>query len=798
MNCNVGVKRCMIDYIKKRVNQLHTIYKSSVNRLCIVFLNAMEGMGRNTVIKAFLEKIGCDDPLEITPYKSTYPLHSFILSLEKADFEMDAITWDGLDQERSQQYIKNKFLKILDKHKQLFVFFKDFNHFDVETSFFILDLAKLLINMDVGKTILFLISHDGTISYNLRNKIKNLGRYTNYILFPDWTQKDLNELFKEVYPNAKISQQHLEQIINYSFKNAGIFLNNVEYLKELGYIYIQDQSLVCQDFSEEILFRNYSEIIQSRYNRLEPLLKDAIEKASIVGARFDAVTIQNAFHLKLAAQLMKEIEQISRLIFQIDMEGLDFGFVNTQAHQLIESYVPKEKKNNWNIALALYYESLLKVSSNYLSDIKFCEYSILAAYCYENSKIASKAILFYIKIIPVLMVQSFYRKSLEVIEKTKKMLVCQENVSSRLPIQLFYWEYQCYFALFDMKHGLNAFHNYRKRINLNGIEKIRADYNEAVLLYDANYTKSAYQIIRQCYDYLQKEGITSRNVLRLQVQVTTLLCSIEETLLIDSCQAHFNEAAALARTYHFTDLYYSLLRLSGIAYSGDICIKLLRTAVQYFSTRNKIEYAMCLHNLATEQLFCQNSHNALKNFNKSYDIFYDCGHNGIICVRNGLAMYHALHTQQYEQALNFIYNFATDYDEDFLLMVIYYNITTILRKLGRAKEAKEYLKKTIKINKKRENRLPYFTRFIYAQQGYFALEEKDFEKAWHYFEVFWNHDYPDRTEYLLSIAITMSQLSDRIGRPLPTNIQRAAGTSNRLAKCLAQTQLIFCEILFWE
>lgn len=791
----------MLNYIKKRVDQLSEIYKSNANRLCLVFLNAMEGMGRKTTIHGFLDKIGCDDLLKIVPYRSTYPLQSFILSLNEANQELGDEFWDESNQLRSQKYIKNQFLKILSKRQQLLVFFEEFDQFDTETAFFVLDLAKMLINMDTGKTILFLISHDETISYDLRNRIKNLGKYTNYILFPDWTKEDLEELFKDIYPNAKISQQCLEQIINYSFKNAGIFLNNLEFLKERGYVYIQEQCLLCRDFPQEILFGNYREIIQSRYDRLEPPLKDALEKASIVGVRFDATVIQNAFHLRLAAQLMKEIEQISHLIFQIDMgdtKAFDFGFVNIQVHQLIESYVPKEKRNEWSIALAVYYNNLLKVSANRLSDTKFCEYSMLAAYCYENSNREDQAIPFYIKVIPLLMIQGFYRKSLEMIKETSKLLMFQENASKRLRVQLFYWEYQCNFALFNMKHGLEAFRNYRKCITLSGIEKIRADYNEAVLLYDANYTNSAYKKIRRCYDFLRKEDISSRDVLRLQVQVITLLCSIEETLLIDSCQAHFNEAATLARTHHFSDLYYSLLRLSGIAYSGEICIKLLRTATKYFSRRNKIEYAMCLHNLATEQLFCQNPHNALKNFQKAYEIFYDSGHNGIVCIRNGLAMYYALHTQQYERALDLIYNFATDYDEDFLLLTIYYNITTILRKLGRTEEAEKYLKKTIKINRKKENKLPYFTRFIYAQEGYFALEKNELEKAWCCFEAFFNHDYPDRTEYLLSTAITMSELSAKMERPLPINIQQAAETSNQLAKRLAHGGLIFCEVLFWE
>lgn len=554
----------MIDYIEERINQLYAIYRSNINQFCITFLNAMEGMGKRTTIKGFLDKIGCADFVKIVPYGSTYPLGEFASALNKFEQESEQNIGEDLNHSKKRENIKNSFLRLLDTRQRLIVIFENFNHFDIETAFFILELAKSFINMNVGKTILFLISHDEIISYDLRNGIKNLGRYTSYLLFPDWAERDLTDLFNNIYPNSKISHEYLDQIIQCSFKNAGVFLSNVEYLKERGYIYLENQFLVCRRFPQEILFGNYREVIQQRY------------------------------------------------------------------------------------------------------------------------------------------------------------------------------------------------------------------------------------------DLLQNMDVSSKNVLRLRIQVTTLLCSIEETLLIDSYQAHFNEAATLARTHQFSDLYYSLLRLSGIAYSGDICIKLLRTAAKHFSTRNKIEYAMCLHNLATEQLFSPNPRNSLKNFSKACDIFYECGHNGIVCVRNGLSMYYDLHTRQYEKALSYIDNFATDYDEDFLLLVVYYNLTTILRKLGRNREAREYLKKTVNINKKKGNKLPYFTRFIYAQEGYFALEKNDLERAWRCFEAFFHHDYPDRTEYLLSAAITLVELSERMGRPLPADIQQAAATQNQLAKRLAQEKLIFCEVLFWE
>lgn len=318
----------MIDYIEERIEQLYAIYKSNMNQFCLVFLNAMAGMGKRTTIKGFLDRIGCIDFVKIMPCGSTYPLDEFASALDKFRQESERKVSKDIDQSKSRDNIKNRFLKLLTTRQQLIVVFEDFNHFDVETVFFILELSKSFINMNVGKTILFLISHDEMISYEVRNEIKNLGRYTNYILFPDWMEQDLKDLLNDIYPNSKIPQKYFDQIIQCSFKNAGIFLNNIEYLKELGYIRFENRSLVCHGFPQEILFRNYREVVQSRYDCLEPFLKDALEKASVVGVHFDALTVQNAFHLRMAAQLMKEIEQISRLIFQIDMERFDFGFIN--------------------------------------------------------------------------------------------------------------------------------------------------------------------------------------------------------------------------------------------------------------------------------------------------------------------------------------------------------------------------------------------------------------------------------------------------------------------------------------
>ena len=556
--------------------------------------------------------------------------------------------------------------------------------------------------------------------------------------------------------------------------------------------------LVCGDIPNDILFGNYKEIIQTRYNNLEPTLKEALKKASILGVNFDALIIQNALSLDMAAQLMHQIEQISRLISQVDINESIFEFINTETHRMIESYISDNNKIAWNFAIAVYYETQLIDTLLLFSDLKFCEYAICAALYYERAQRYDKALSLYIKTIPTLMNQDFFRKSLDIIDKSQKLIIKLKNISEMIQIKLQYWTYQCNYALYDMKEGLKSFQNYRRKVNINDLENIRADYCEAIMLYDADQTNIAYKLAKDCYDKLNKIKKPNKDEVQLKIQVTTLLCTIEETLLFKMYENHFEEALYLAKQNNYLDIYYSLLRISGIVYSGEKCIKSLNDAAAYFSKQNKLEYAMTLHNLASEQIFNNAPNKSLINFKQSYDIFSDCGHNGVVSVRNGLSIYYSIYKREYALALDYIYNFSTDYNEDFLLLAICYNLITLFRKLGKIVEAEKYLQKANSINQRSHNRYPYFTRFLYAQEGYLAYEHRKFEKAWDCFKAFFYHDYQDRIEYSISIAITMSELAKKFNRPLPKDIYETSIIPNKLAKQFAKEKLIFCEVLFWE
>ena len=96
--------------------------------------------------------------------------------------------------------------------------------------------------------------------------------------------------------------------------------------------------------------------------------------------------------------------------------------------------------------------------------------------------------------------------------------------------KLNYFEFVCNKQLFDMQQSLVCFNLYKQKVFLNHVEKIKADYEEAYLLYDSNNTQKAYDLLTSCYNELKQIKENTYNIQRLIINVISLLCSVEETL----------------------------------------------------------------------------------------------------------------------------------------------------------------------------------------------------------------------------------------------------------------------------
>lgn len=785
----------MIDYIKKRAFCIKEIYLQNYNRFSICILNAMKGMGKTTAINCFLEMINLKDSITISPaYDNSFPLHPLVNGLDKNLTDDVLINMSSIT--IIKKHIIHTFVELLQNKESFIIVFKDFEDFDNETVHFIFEFSEYLINNIKDKTVFFIIELNEEIEYEIRNRFARLGKFTNYVQFPGWRTTDLSELLKENYGEYNISEILMKLIVEYSFENASVFLNNVELLKERGYAFFKKHSLSCNQFSQDVLLENYKIVVKDRFELLNNDLRETLQKASIIGFEFEINSLENAFEVIHAGQKILKIERLSRLIFQIDNNH--FSFCKKITREIVETYIPEKNRLEWFLILAIFYDNKLNSAIIQFSDVKYCETALKAAFFYEKALCFQEAISLYLKTIPIFLNGCFYRQCLMCINNTKKLLSNDAITDTHLKAMLNYFEFICNKQLFDMQQSLICFNQYKQGVFFNEVEKIKADYEEAYLLYDSNNTPKAYELLTNCYNELKQIKENTYNTQRLIINVTSLLCSVEETLSLPTFKMHFNEAVTLSKKYRHYDLYYSLLRKCGLIFSGQACLKRLSSAANYFNTKNKIEYAMTLHNWGSELIVNMNRTSALHRLNEAYEIFSEYGHNGIVCVKNALAIYYTIFEKDYEHALELLSDYITPYNEDFLLLTVYFNKTTILRKKGELQKAKEYLRKAKKINEKKRNRFPYFTMFIYAQEGYIHMEEGNYQKAWNCFNEFLHYDYVDRPEYYFSILRTFEVLSQKLGYGYQTEAVNCNRKCEKMSQKLFEEKLIFCEILFWE
>ena len=785
----------MTDYVKKRALCIKNIYSQNFNKFSFCILNAMKGMGKTTAINYFLELINSKDSITLSPsYDKSFPLHAIANGL--GENLSDDVLMKMSSSTVIKKHIIHTFIELLQNKDKTIIVFKDFENFDKETVHFIFEFTEYLINNIKNKTLFFIIELNDEIEYETRNRFARLGKFTNYVQFPGWETDDLSDLLKENYGEFNISEIQMKSIVEYSFENASIFLNNVEFLKERGYAYFQKHSLSCNQFSQDVLLGNYKNVVKNRYDLLNNDLRETLQKASIIGFEFEINSLESAFEVIHAGQKILEIERISRLIFQIDNN--QFSFCNKITQEIVETYIPEENRYKWFRILALFYENKMNSTIVQFSDVKYCETALKAAFFFEKAHCFQEAISLYLKTIPVFLNGCFYRQCLICINNTKRLLSDDTFTDIHLKAKLNYFEFICNKQLFDMQQSIVCFNLYKQKVFFNHVEKIKADYEEAYLLYDSNNTQKAYGLLTSCYNELKPIKENSYNIQRLIINVTSLLCSVEETLSLPIFRTHFNEAITLSKKYKHYDLYYSLLRKCGLVFSGKACLKKLKSAANYFNEKNKIEYAMTLHNWGSELIVNMDSFNALHKLNEAYEIFSEYGHNGIVCVKNALAIYYTIFEKDYNYALELLSNYITPYNEDFLLLTVYFNKTTVLRKKGELQKAKEYLQKVKGINEKKRNQFPYFYMFIYAQEGYIHLDEGDYAKAWHCFNKFLHYDYVDRPEYYCSVLRTFEELSKKLGYDYKADIVDCSEKCETLSKKLFEEKIIFCEILFWE
>lgn len=784
----------MIKYIDNCIKKMEAVIGNSSQKTEIVFIEDEKGIGKSTFIETYFKN-----------KNNTVFFKSGINNITLNSIYQQMLNF-GLTNQYDERIIKIPFPSFLIQKLLEFslydykcICFDGVELYDNETINFFLDYLSNVINKKCennGCIIIFVLI-DGMLNSKTKGFINNFGHYIQYFKMPSWTLNDFEDFLNINYNKIKISTESIEMLSKYSFGNISAFLKAIDYLKIKNIFYKKDDYWKCDLFPESILLSSFQTNISERFDLLDDSLKTVLKKASIVGLEFSFSDLEKPLQVQLANKALNEIESISRLIDEkVDNYNI-FQFKSIETQTSIESFVEPENVLVWSNLLGDHYIS--EIDNSYkINVLSLCERLLRATLYYKKGERIEISLSCCLHLISLLTSQFRFYQALDIIKITDSFGISDSNIKANL----LKYKYICSVGVFDFDEANIAINKYALIIKPQKFDEIHINALRAYSLYNKGLTRKAYSLARINYDKLrnllnseggEKEEVLSLFEKKAVLDSIAILAALEQTLGIPESFGHFNDAIKITEKYKLTHEYYSLLRRCTLAYNVNV-VNLLNQAKEYFVNRNQIEYAMTCYNLSTEYVYLNMPNEASENIKIADEIFSLINHAGIVCVQIERATLISIYYKQYNLALDIMKKRCKQYDEDFVELVFYYNLSTIYRKLGIIDKSWEYINKTEQINNINENKLPYFEKLILAQKGYLKLLEEDLKNAKSYFEEFIRHSYNIRDEITLSVAYTLNNMDIAVSE----DIKKMAVCENPIVKTLSENKLIFAELSFYE
>lgn len=627
--------------------------------------------------------------------------------------------------------------------------------------------------------------------YHHNQKIFAKYKRLNYLLpLKKWETSDFFQLWQELYGNITPDREILELIASYSLGNVGVFLKHLNMLKFYGILSIEDNGCVFKSKLniEEILKEEYSEIVRIKYESLGPELQTVIKKTSVIGYIFKKNTLKEVFDIQNAKTVLKHIELLTKLLYYTDAKMETGRFDSEEVQLQIEKMIEPGQLTTWCAALAEYYEN--KTDDTGFVSLERCALKEKCIIYYTKAKNTEKMILHCLSLIPLKYNLGQYNSAIDLIKKLISVTKSHSRYK-RVYSDCFYMMTAINRTLANCTIALDYLNKY---IELIETETTEIKGLKAELLYGVGDTPSAYSILRKLYK--SRHQIDDPH---LKVSIISMLSSIEETLNDGRYIKHFNEAIHIAKENKLYREYYTLLRKSNMAHSGENGIVLMRTAEKYFEGNNIIsELIMVRHNIGTESLFYETTYKyACIKLNAAYEDAEAIGFSKLSYIKNSLSIYSILEGD-YQLAINILDSLLDFQHEDFTLLALYLNKVTALRKLGLYSEARACLDIVEQMNSKKENLFPFFTAQIIMQLAYLYLEINEYYKAYLKLREYFKHNFEDRTSNIISAKITLKSLCDMQNIEYPPEIIDFSSDYDNITKRMADNHLVLCELMFWE
>lgn len=746
--------------------------------ICVLLSN--KGYGKSALAKQFVQHYGYDHIVVNRPPEHANHLYPLSNAFKE-------ITTD-------YHHLYLRIIQFLDANPPSSFIFNGSESYQEELIRIITEASSFCANNETDSSpivFLFLIN-DTQPPASLDNYFAKFSRYVNYIPFKRWKENDLLDLFKTEYPMCDYQEKDLSQIMNLSFSNPGDFISNLEELKRKG-VFIRNKDDIWQlsGFNPDVLSRRMGRVVQERFEKLDDNLKEAIQKASIIGKEFDRKTLENPLKVIRAQQLLMQIEDISQLIYRTFPDNILYSFENDEAHLSIDGYVKEEDRKIWNRAIAEYFANEIKYEYTHLDEQKIDELLRKAGYYFKKAEDYKDSVAYYMKLISRCFAYANYSQVTMLVKDIKqfpKRYLTNETIKTALIYSIESNEVLC-----DFTSALNDYYEFEKYSEIQSNVLSWGIIKKAYYLYYANKVPEAYSMLQFIKE--EKEPCTPANA-KLYVDGFSMLSAIGETVGSRDYIKHYNYALSLSKKHKLTYSYYNLLRKANAVHPGKIGIDMMQEAYDYFRDKNKYMHAMTAHNIGTEYAQIMKRDESFKYLQEAKQLFKELGSIGQLVTLNSIAVYTMIFEHDFAKALLILKDL--DSFDGFQKLALLNNTATCKRKLGYLVEAEKLIAEITTINNREGNQFAWYKECLILQNAYLCKAQGRYEEALDHFFYYIDNQFGIIKPNKVSVIKNIVYLSHLLNKPLTKRVERMKNAYDICGQSLYENDLMYADLMFWE
>ena len=760
----------------------------------IYILKGEEGLGQQSFFDEYFMYItqleSSSLVLNVRSIPNTFSLYSIWSGLKKVrdlHFEFSETTIDktGFNYE---EYLLSQLIAI-GKIRTLYFFCDNINQCDIELRKFMTTIVRQIFPVIPCVFICCYYQNNADDSLNKMSDIheyfSSFGNRIKYIQFISWNNEQLIEYINEYFDHriTFANDDLVYAIVQSSFGNPTRLTAVLEYLKSECIINENNSGYYCDFFDEKFLLIRTEEYILKQYNNLDPHLQLLLRGSSVIGYEFDRQLLTEPLHLLLSDYQFKKIEYLTQMIhLKIDTV---YEFNNNAIYLSIKNIVTPAEHLEWNITLGNFFfqEGINKQNRNIL--VEAVNDFIKSAFFYREVEMYKETVHIYLRLIPMLISLMNYCFTIGVIENIRQIYTQKSGV---LTIEqynrLYLFEAQCRYSLFQFPDSAVAYQMFLNNSTIPTLQRLSVSCQYAMALYNSSEVMRPYQMLLECLGAVEK--IKSLEARSVEAKVLSCISSVEETLGKQSHVEHFLKAIEISKKFHIDNEYYQLLRKALIVYKGEIGIRFMSEAKNYFkNSGNRKEYAMCLHNIAIEMLYHDDLEMAKNYLDESVEIFESFGSAGVHCPLAAIGGYWCL-KGRFRKALIFFERAYRDEYEDFTRIGLLINMATALRNLGHFTKSRKLLTKTKNLLSQRDD----FEYAIIKQHCALNIalteqEAKNYEYAYNAYLDYFSQEIDHDSHRCVIAARKFHELCTLSDKPFPVEysgyLKRTSQTIERLA-----------------